>query len=112
MQTNVHTIPLVGLLDGVKAKELRQTIQAAIEAKSTCVLVDLTQVQFIDSSGLGALVLAFKSIEAMGGRLFFCGANEQAKMLFELTGVDQVFKVYPSQQAFANAIAAQPAMLA
>jgi anti-anti-sigma factor len=43
------------------------------------VLIDFQDVTFMDSSGLGALVLALKTVRAAGGKLFICSVNEQIK---------------------------------
>lgn len=47
----------------------------------------------MDSSGLGAIVLTLKTIQANGGRLFLMSINEQIKMLFDLTNMSQMFEI-------------------
>lgn len=63
-------------------------------------LVDFKDVTFMDSSGLGALVLAFKTLRAADTKLVLCSINEQVRILFELTNMDKVFEIFPSQDAF------------
>jgi anti-anti-sigma factor len=60
----------------------------------------------MDSSGLGALVLALKTVRAAGSKLFICSVNEQIKMLFELTSMDRVFEIFPTREDFENAVVA------
>ena len=67
-------------------------------------LIDFQDVTFMDSSGLGALVLALKTVRAAGGKLFICSINEQVRMLFELTSMDRVFQIFPNRDEFANTI--------
>ena len=54
----------------------------------------------MDSSGLGALVLAFKTLTRADIKLVICSINEQVRILFELTGMDKVFEIFPSQEEF------------
>lgn len=63
-------------------------------------LVDLQAISFMDSSGLGALVSALKSIRNINGEMVICGANDQVQMLFELTSMTKIFKIYPTIDEF------------
>ena len=54
----------------------------------------------MDSSGLGALVLALKTVRGAGLKMFVCSINEQIKMLFELTSMDRVFEVFENREEF------------
>ncbi|MGH7998345.1 MAG: STAS domain-containing protein, partial [Brasilonema sp.] len=64
------------------------------------VLIDFKEVTFMDSSGLGALVLAFKALHSVDINLVLCSINEQLRILFELTSMDKVFEIYPSREEF------------
>ncbi|MBE9119145.1 STAS domain-containing protein [Lusitaniella coriacea LEGE 07157] len=93
-----------GILDGTKASEFRQEISNSVESGAEMILIDFKGVTFMDSSGLGALVLALKTVRAAGTKLFICSVNEQINMLFELTSMDRVFEIFPDREAFNNAI--------
>ncbi|HBL12580.1 MAG TPA: anti-sigma factor antagonist [Cyanobacteria bacterium UBA11162] len=93
-----------GILDGTKAGQFRQEISRLVESNVDIVLIDFQDVSFMDSSGLGALVLALKTVRAAGGKLFVCSVNEQIKMLFELTSMDRVFEIFPTREEFENAV--------
>lgn len=93
-----------GILDGTKASEFRQEISNGVESGAEMILIDFKSVTFMDSSGLGALVLALKTVRAAGTKLFICSVNEQINMLFELTSMDRVFEIFPDREAFNNAI--------
>ncbi len=79
---------------------MRQAILEAMDSGARIVLIDCQRVNFIDSSGLGALVSAFKTVNQAGVKISFCSINEQIRMLFELTSLDQIFDVFPDQPAF------------
>ncbi len=98
----------VGILDNIHANNMRQSVVEHVQAGANLVLLDLQDVVFIDSSGLGALVMALKSVRSAGSRLFLCSIGEQARMLFELTGVDRVFEVFPNQAEFQKALERTP----
>lgn len=104
MSPVVKVVQPSGILDGTKAGHFRQEISSLMESNVDIVLIDFQDVTFMDSSGLGALVLALKTVRAAGGKLFICSVNEQIKMLFELTSMDRVFEIFPSREDFENAV--------
>jgi anti-sigma B factor antagonist len=89
-----------GILDGTKASEFRQEISESVEKGAAIILIDFNDVTFMDSSGLGALVLALKTVRAAGIKLYICSINDQIKMLFELTSMDRVFEIYRNRETF------------
>ncbi|NJL88489.1 MAG: STAS domain-containing protein [Coleofasciculaceae cyanobacterium SM2_1_6] len=100
MSTLVKVVQPTGILDGTKAGQFRQEISQLVEDKAEVVLIDFRDVTFMDSSGLGALVLALKTVRASGGKMFICSVNEQIRMLFELTSMDRVFQIFTSRDEF------------
>lgn len=110
MSLDSKTIAVVkpsGLLDGMQAPTFRQEIDTAIQAGCLRILVNLEEVSFLDSSGLGALVAALKSARSIGGDLYLCGLNQQIKMVFELTSMDRAFEIYDTFDDLFNAVAAK-----
>lgn len=104
MSPVVKAIEPAGLLDGTKATVLRKEIDEILANGANIVLIDLKEVTFIDSSGLGALVSALKSVRGNGGKLFLCSINAQVRMLFELTSMDRVFQIYANRDEFNKAV--------
>ncbi|MEA5606166.1 STAS domain-containing protein [Nostoc sp. UHCC 0252] len=100
MREQVKVIKLNGNLNATTSQEFRQNITDILEVGAKIVLVDFKDVTFMDSSGLGALVLAFKTLRAADTKLVLCSINEQVRILFELTNMDKVFEIFPSQDAF------------
>ncbi len=78
----------------VSAPVFRENVCNKIKSFHKIIILDLTQVTFIDSSGLGALVAAFKQLPAEG-RMMMCGAGENVRHLFKLTRMDSIFPLYP-----------------
>lgn len=94
-----------GVFDGSQAGSLRQAIEDRL-ATNKVILLDLQEVNFMDSSGLGVIVAALKTVRSAGAQLYLCSLNQQVKMLFELTSVDQVFELFSDRAAFVTAIGA------
>lgn len=67
-------------------------------------LIDFSQVTFMDSMGLGTLVKAHKAMQNTGGRLALCGLRGQARMLFDMAGIDELFETYASPNEFKQAL--------
>jgi anti-anti-sigma factor len=65
------------------------------EAAST-VILDLAEVPYVDSSGLGALVSAHVSLHKSGKHLVLSGVNSRILKLFEITRVDSLFLIFPT----------------
>jgi anti-sigma B factor antagonist len=100
MNPTIKVIAPQGILDSTKATDFRSQIDRSVNEGAKIILVDFTDVTFMDSSGLGALVLALKTIRGAGLKMFLCSINEQVKMLFELTSMDRVFEILTDKEEF------------
>ncbi|MGK7880238.1 MAG: STAS domain-containing protein [Crocosphaera sp.] len=89
-----------GIIDGTKGNQFRQQIQKLLEEKPKVIIIDFKNVSFMDSSGLGALVLSLKTVRAAGAKLFLCSVNDQVMMLLQLTDMDKIFKIFESREEF------------
>ena len=103
----VKIVQFSDFLDSNKAVQFHRKIEDIIEGNIKIFLLDLKDATFISSSGLMAIVVAFRVVRASGGKLFICSMNEQAKMLFELTGVDQVFETFADLDEFNKTVLIQ-----
>ena len=87
-------------------QELKDLVQAALDAGERRILIDFSRTGYIDSSGLGALVSISKRIREAGGELRLSGLNEDLRSLFELTKLDTLFAIAETpQQALAQLLA-------
>jgi len=102
MSDQVKIMQPSGRLDVTTAADFRQQVNdiASLATPPKYLLVDLEEITFMDSSGLGALVSALKSIRNSNGDMVICGANDQVQMLFELTSMTKIFKIYPTIDEF------------
>lgn len=100
MANTVEVMKLSGVFGGPQAQEFRQTISELVQGGTQALLLDCADVTFIDSSGLGALVVALKTVRAGGGQLYLCNIPKQMMMLFELTSMDKVFQILKDEAEF------------
>ena len=89
-------LKLQGRLSMVAAPQLRAEAEQAVRAARPRVVVDLTGVEFVDSSGLGALVAGLKTARQAGGDLRIAGAGEQVRTVLGLTNLDRVLRNHDS----------------
>ncbi|GEM_PF-315405 len=75
-------------------------IKNAVDSGADVILVDLRDITSMSSSSFIALVKALKMVRSSGCQLFLCSMNEQIRMLFELTGLDQAFQSFADRDAF------------
>ncbi|NWF79792.1 MAG: anti-sigma factor antagonist [Chloroflexi bacterium] len=91
---DVTTLPLSGRVDAVTAPQLSRDVQAEIARGARRILLDLSGVTFLSSSGLRALLLIRKDLMTLGGELRLAGLLPQVYEVFELTGFTQVFAIH------------------
>lgn len=87
-------------LDTTTKDHLTQQVKQLASQQALLVLLDMSKVEFVDSSGLGAMVAALKSLRLVGGELALCQPSEQVKTLLEITGLERIIKIYPDRQTF------------
>jgi len=100
MKLSVTVLELSGILDGIRGNELRREVGNSVANGADILLLDLKEVKFIDSSGLGALVSAMQIVRNANGKLFICSISDQVRMLFELTKMDRIFQTFADQDEF------------
>ena len=100
MTSKIHVFEPSGILKDTDGNELRRQITDILNNGFNMLLIDMSKVSFIDSSGLGALVGAMQSVRNAKGELFVCSINEQVKMLFELTKIDRVLNILSNRKEF------------
>jgi anti-sigma B factor antagonist len=104
LESGVAVLELEGNLNMVSASAVREAVTALVAQGDVRVVVDLTDVRFLDSSGLGALIGGLKTTRQAGGDLRIAGAGEQVRMVLSLTNMERVLTPYSTpEEAFARA---------
>ena len=94
---NVTIIALVGAqLDASTAGEFKREIAPVLE-QHTQIIFDLSQLGFVDSSGLGSLLSCLRHMQIRGGDLKLCGMSKSVRTLFELVRMHRIFHIFETQ---------------
>ena len=86
----VTTVRIEGELDAVTVVELRPFIEDLVEKKLPRIVIDLSGLRLIDSSGVGALVFLYKKSKEYGGAVTVHGLCDQPMSIFKLLRLDRV----------------------
>ena len=110
MTLTVTTIEISGILNADRGNQLRREVSdlVAQPQKFDVLLIDLKDVNFIDSSGLGALVSTMQTVRSANAKLFVCSASDQVKMLFELTKLDRIIQNFADREDFKRHVLSVP----
>lgn len=92
-------VRVAGEVDVYTAPTLREELYTLIDGGDTSLVVDLTDVSFMDSTGLGVLVGALKRIRTLGGALHLVIDQEKVLKVFRITALDQVFPIHATVDA-------------
>ena len=88
---------LVEELDASNAGDFRRDIAPVLDAQSRLVL-DLSRLRFVDSSGLGAFISCLRKLNAAGGDLKLCGMSKPVRAVFELVRMHRVFDIFDTPE--------------
>ena len=95
-------------LDASNAPEFKRDIASVLDANTKLVL-DLSQLRFVDSSGLGAFISCLRKLNAKGGDLKLSGMSMQVRGVFELVRMHRVFDILPTKEDAVRAFEPVPA---
>jgi len=102
-----HTVLEVGgEVDVYTAPRLRERLVELVEGGARSVIIDLSRVEFLDSTGLGVLVGALKRLRAAGGSLGLVCGQERLLKIFRITALDRVFSLFDTVEAATVAMGA------
>ncbi len=91
-----------GLVVGDPASALREKLRQLLADKRHNVVLNLAGVDYIDSTGLGAMVVCFTSLRKAGGKLVLLNLNRRQIELLVLTKLSTVFEIFDDEQAAVN----------
>jgi anti-sigma B factor antagonist len=94
-----NVLPLEGEIDLHVSPRISASLGAMIDEKPKQVVVDLSNVTYIDSSGLAVLIEGMQNVEAYGGKFALAGLQASVRPIFEIARLDQVFRIFPDTEA-------------
>jgi anti-sigma B factor antagonist len=83
-------------LDASNVADFKRDIAPVLEGNSR-VVFDLSQLRFVDSSGLGAILSCLRRLNGTGGELKLCGLAKPVRALFELVRMHKIFDIYATR---------------
>jgi anti-sigma B factor antagonist len=98
-QERSNILPLKGEIDLHVSPSVTASLNQMIEKKPERLVVDLSEVTYIDSAGLAALIEAMQKVEGYGGKFLLAGLQETVRSIFEISRLDQVFQIFPDADA-------------
>jgi anti-sigma B factor antagonist len=94
-----NVVPLEGEIDLHVSPQIGARLAAMIKQKPAKLVVDLSQVTYIDSSGLAVLIEAMQNVGSYGGKFALTGLQDGVRPIFEIARLDQVFRIFPDPAA-------------
>jgi anti-sigma B factor antagonist len=92
----IHIVELSGEVDLHHAVELREILTAHADAKRPALVVDFTEVSYIDSAGLATLIEYVQRSMGYGGKFALGGVSQRLRTVFDIARLDQVFAIHPT----------------
>jgi anti-sigma B factor antagonist len=94
-----NVLPLEGEIDLHVSPRVSQMLGEMIQSKPSQVVVDLSRVTYVDSSGLAVLIQGMQQVEDYGGRFALAGVQENVLSILETARLDKIFLIYPHVDA-------------
>ncbi|PPA70542.1 anti-sigma factor antagonist [Jeotgalibacillus proteolyticus] len=88
-------VAIAGEIDAFTAPKLREKMEPFSLQEGITLIVDLSQVNYMDSTGIGVFVGLFKGMKSNGGHLQLIGLSDRLKRLFDITGLADIMDINP-----------------
>lgn len=94
---NSLVVKFIGDVDNLVSENYKNKLETLIkENKYKKVIMDFSNVTFIDSSGLGLILGRYNQLKKMNGTLYVCGVNKQTEKIFNIAGIWTIIDKYDS----------------
>jgi anti-anti-sigma factor len=94
---DAHVVTVHGRLDGIYSSAFANQVGELITGTNPKLLIDFTDIDFVTSAGLRALLLLVKKAKATGGVFALCGVNEQVREVLDISGFTAMFSIHPGR---------------
>jgi anti-sigma B factor antagonist len=98
LDRRTHVISVGGEIHVSSAPEFQRRLDAAISRGKTAVVLDLSEVEFIDSTGLSVILNGLRRVTRQRGRMALVCTNPTVLRLFEITRLDTTFDIHESRE--------------
>lgn len=97
LEEELPIIALEGEVDVYTAPQLKQQMISLLEGGAREVVVDLSRVDYLDSTALGVLIGGLKRLRELDGNLALVCPSPRIRRVFEITGLDKIFDIYETE---------------
>ena len=101
----VATIKIAGRFDAHQVTQVQQEVDSLLAGGARYIIIDLADVNFVDSSALAVMVRGMKRCRERGGELLLCAMRQPVRIIFELTRMDRAFRIFENEDAARAAVA-------
>jgi anti-sigma B factor antagonist len=99
IKNQIGILRLTGRLDAASVNTIKENVNSLIGKKIKSIVIDMDEVDFIDSSGLGSLVSCLRVVNKEDGDIRLCSLQDQIRTLIELTRLHRVFQIFDDSDA-------------
>ena len=96
----VLILDVSGEIDLHNAPKLRETVEGKVDAGNKKIIINLMDVGYIDSSGIGVLIAALSKLNTSGGKFCLYGVQTNVMKVFSLTRLDAFFKIFENDKTY------------
>ena len=104
LDQGIPIIELEGEVDVYTAPQLKQQVIGVLESGARELVIDLTKVDYLDSTALGVLIGGLKRMREVDGNVTLVCPGPRIRRVFEITGLDKIFDIYNTQEDAQEAI--------
>lgn len=93
-ENGITILAINGNLDADGTASMEEKVVALLESGETQLLFDFSGLDYINSSGLRVLVLAYQRLKKSSGKVAICGVKDYIQEVFEVSGYDKIFPLF------------------
>lgn len=98
MKNDLTVCRIEGEIDINTSPDIKKAFEKLIAKKTPKVVINLTKVTYVDSSGLATLVEILKNMRAYGGRMRLTNMSQKIRSLFEITKLEKLFEIIAEEE--------------
>jgi len=104
---SAEVLELRGDIDLNEKPKVAAQLEPLIERQITGIVIDLSQVPYVDSSGLAIFIDALQRVQQYGGKLALAGLQDNVRLVFQISRLDKVFPIFVDSQSALAAVTVQ-----
>lgn len=99
LRDEIPILDVIGEIDIYTTPQFKEAVSIAINENKPAIIINMTDVTYMDSSGFGTLLSATKRLRPLDGALYLSGCNEAIQRMLQITRLNTIFGVYETEDA-------------